>query len=409
MTVSFGFYNSVTGDRTYNAIQMSSIFDGIIQDGVLETVGNALMVIENTGMGIYVQSGRAWFNHTWTYNDANLSLTVPTAHATLPRIDLVILEVDGNTGVRANDIKILQGTAASTPVEPTLTQTDPKYQYPLAAIYVAAGVTSIVQANITNKIGTSECPFVTGPLEGMSADALLAQWDGEFHDWFDNLVDQLTGVQVTNLQNQINTIVGDSNPPVTDILTLKDHDHSDGQGAILTADSLADGIIDYTKMVTRERRLEFSALEGYASGAASKIIRTEGGVVVSMPPSGTSVLTWQIKLPTGWIDSITSGWHILWTVNNGGTGIVNYEVYLRYVNLLSNMSSYTSVKSIGSIISPGPNIKLQRQQLFGEQSLLPLSSNGYSLWLTFKRMGDSDTFVNNLEVVGLFIEYTHDM
>ena len=32
-------------------------------------------------------------------------------------------------------------------------------------------VTSIRQANITNTVGTSECPFVTAPLEKMSIDA----------------------------------------------------------------------------------------------------------------------------------------------------------------------------------------------------------------------------------------------
>ncbi len=36
MSVTFGFYNSVNGDRKYDAIQMSSIFDGIIRDGVFQ-------------------------------------------------------------------------------------------------------------------------------------------------------------------------------------------------------------------------------------------------------------------------------------------------------------------------------------------------------------------------------------
>ena len=35
MSVSSGFFNSLNGDRKYNAAQMSAIFDGLIIDGVL--------------------------------------------------------------------------------------------------------------------------------------------------------------------------------------------------------------------------------------------------------------------------------------------------------------------------------------------------------------------------------------
>lgn len=66
MSVTFGFYNSKEGDRRYDAIQMSSIFDGIIQDGILQHVGTAMVVKESEAMIINVGVGRAWFNHTWT-------------------------------------------------------------------------------------------------------------------------------------------------------------------------------------------------------------------------------------------------------------------------------------------------------------------------------------------------------
>ena len=44
MTVSSGFFNSVNHDRLYDAEQVSSIFDGIIEDGVCESIGEAFMV-----------------------------------------------------------------------------------------------------------------------------------------------------------------------------------------------------------------------------------------------------------------------------------------------------------------------------------------------------------------------------
>ena len=180
MSVTYGFYNSKNKDRRYDAIQMSSIFDGIIRDGVFQHVGTAMMVKESTGMMVNVGIGRAWFNHTWTLNDALLPLTVSQSEVILNRIDAVVLEVDARESVRANAIKIIKGTPATNPVKPTMVKTNERWQYPLAYIRVKSGVTSIRQADITNTVGTSECPFVTAPLEKMSIDNLIAQWKDQW-------------------------------------------------------------------------------------------------------------------------------------------------------------------------------------------------------------------------------------
>ena len=70
MTVTFGFYNSVEGDRVYSANEFGSLFDGIIIDGIFESVGAAFGVREQTGlnMNIVVGSGRCWFDRTWLYS-----------------------------------------------------------------------------------------------------------------------------------------------------------------------------------------------------------------------------------------------------------------------------------------------------------------------------------------------------
>ena len=44
MSVSSGFFNSLNGDRKYNAEQMSAIFDGLIIDGVFASIGTAFAV-----------------------------------------------------------------------------------------------------------------------------------------------------------------------------------------------------------------------------------------------------------------------------------------------------------------------------------------------------------------------------
>lgn len=189
MSVTYGFYNSIKGDRKYNALEMSSIFDGIIVDGVYMSIGDALNVKSSGGMGITVGIGRAWFNHTWTLNDSLLPLTLANSDVLLNRIDAIVLEVNNNTEVRKNTIKILKGTPSSKPVKPTMTEGELLNQHPLAYISIPAGATSISQRNIENAVGTSACPYVTGVLKGMDIDKLVAQWGAQWAEWLSSNTD----------------------------------------------------------------------------------------------------------------------------------------------------------------------------------------------------------------------------
>ena len=187
MAVTYGFYNALNHDRLYDAIQMSSIFDGIIQDGIFSTIGTSMIVTApEDGMFVDVGPGRAWFNHTWTLNDTELPVEAEAAEVVLDRIDAVILEVNSAAEVRANSIKFLKGTPSSNPVKPTLTHNAEVNQYALAYVTIRAGQTTIFQSDIENVVGTDETPFVTGLLQQLSIERLLLQWDDEFHRYFAN-------------------------------------------------------------------------------------------------------------------------------------------------------------------------------------------------------------------------------
>ena len=206
MTVTYGFYNSLAGDRKYSATQMSSLFEGIITDGVFSAVGTALAVTPGTGLTLVVGAGRAWFNKTWTNNDAPIVLNVALPDMVLARIDAVVLEVDTTDAVRANSIKVLTGTPSSIPVAPTLTNTLTVHQYLMAIVAVPVGATGFTGASITNRIGTTDCPYVNGVMASISTDVLLAQWNSQFTTWFNAVKGQLSTDPASNLQNQINVI-----------------------------------------------------------------------------------------------------------------------------------------------------------------------------------------------------------
>lgn len=220
MSVTYGFYDSVNGDRAYNSADMSGIFDGVIRDGVYSTVGGSLLVSPGTGMQVVVASGRAWFNGTWTYNNAPLNLNLDASSDGLVRIDAIVLEINTAQATRRNRFLVKKGqTAVSNPVAPTMTNTADLHQYPLAFVLIGSNVTEIAPANITNKVGTDACPFVTGLLQQISAEALLTQWESEYDDWFaeesaefeawfENLQEIMTEEVATHLQQEIEVLQG---------------------------------------------------------------------------------------------------------------------------------------------------------------------------------------------------------
>jgi hypothetical protein len=185
MSVSSGFFNSLNGDRKYNAAQMSAIFDGLIIDGVFASIGTAFAVKAAGGLTVNVGIGKAWFDHTWTVNDSILPMTAPEAEVLLDRIDAVVLEVNGMESVRNNTIKFVKGNPSSAPSRPTLTNEGNVHQYPICYIYRKYGTAVINQADITPMVGTESTPFVTGILQTISLDELLGKWQDELDRFTD--------------------------------------------------------------------------------------------------------------------------------------------------------------------------------------------------------------------------------
>lgn len=203
MAFTFGFYNSLNGDRRYDAIQMSSIFDGIIRDGIFMSIGTSMMVTAGTGMMVNIGIGRAWFDHTWSLNSALFPVTLDQSEVLQDRIDTIVLEIDSTESVRKNSYKIVRGQPSTNPVRPALIKTLTRKQYPLCDIRVNRGVTSITQSNITNRVGTSDAPFITGILQTMNIDALVAQWGDQWKQFFDEKTRNMI-IQESNWINQHN-------------------------------------------------------------------------------------------------------------------------------------------------------------------------------------------------------------
>lgn len=122
--------------------------------------GTTEMAVTQAGtpaMSVVVAAGWAWVLGSTsatqgmysTYNDAAVTLTVTAANPTNPRIDLVCVTVrDAAYAGASNDVilQVVAGTPAVSPSAPSL----PASSLSLATVAVAAGVTTIVTANITD-------------------------------------------------------------------------------------------------------------------------------------------------------------------------------------------------------------------------------------------------------------------
>lgn len=185
-----GFFNSVNGDRLYNADQMSRIFEGLITDGVYASVGNKMAVQPNNGMVIQIATGRGWFGRHWVNNDSEYTLTVEASDVILNRYCAVCIKVDDTDAVRDAVPYLKYSEFATNPVKPTMTRTETVKEYCLAYIYIKAGATAITTSDIQDtRANEALCGWVTGLIEQLSSATLFDQFTAIFTEWFEGLQD----------------------------------------------------------------------------------------------------------------------------------------------------------------------------------------------------------------------------
>lgn len=118
--------------------------------GVIGVPGDTNLKVtgSSSGMQVSVALGNAIVRGFFYQSTAAETLTIGTA-STNPRIDSVVVRLNptANTIVLA----VVQGTPATSPVAPTLTQTDSgNFEMLLATVAVAANVTTIAAGAVTD-------------------------------------------------------------------------------------------------------------------------------------------------------------------------------------------------------------------------------------------------------------------
>ena len=175
-----GFFNSVNGDRKYNANFFAEYFASFIGNGVFPNPSTNLQVLSaNNGYNITIKSGKGWINGYYYCNTTDYNILLDVADGVLNRIDRMVLRF--NTSSRDITLQVKKGTFASSPVAPSLQRDADMYELGLADIYIKAGAISITQADITDlRLNKNMCGLVHGVVEQVDTTAIFNQ----FENWY---------------------------------------------------------------------------------------------------------------------------------------------------------------------------------------------------------------------------------
>jgi len=168
----------VGGDRVYSTQAMAEVIKGLIGNGVARGSGAGINELKVTETGpatqaVLVALGAAFVEGRYheVYGAAE-TLPVTAAHATLGRIDRVVVRIDPAN--RNASLAVVAGVAAGSPVAPALTQVPGGvWEISLAQLSIPAASVSVINARITD-----ERTFGRGP---DLVDALLLA-TGHRHD-----------------------------------------------------------------------------------------------------------------------------------------------------------------------------------------------------------------------------------
>jgi len=224
MTIYSGIFNSVNGDRKYNAWWFAKYFATFIGNGVFPNPSTNLQVTANQNMKVVVKPGSGWIDGYFIYSDGDHVLSLDVADGVLKRIDRVVMRLNHLT--RKIELVIKKGTFASSPTAPSLQRDTDAYELAIADVLINNGAIQITQANITDqRLNKTVCGIVHGTVDQVDTTTIFNQYQAwfaetkgsttaeikdwqtqqkqEFDLWFESIKDILEGDVAANLAARI--------------------------------------------------------------------------------------------------------------------------------------------------------------------------------------------------------------
>lgn len=172
MAVRYGYFNSVDGDRKYNAEDMTMYFKGLVSDGIYQTIGNMFAVTATSGLTVSIGTGRALVNMHWIECDAPFTITFDAASVSSDTYQLIVLRCNLADNVRS--VGVFTKTSSDGTI--SLTNNDTVTELCIARVRIRANASSISQSDIRDYRGSSYCPWITGLIKQVDVSQLNAQF-----------------------------------------------------------------------------------------------------------------------------------------------------------------------------------------------------------------------------------------
>lgn len=176
-------YSKITGPSGPTDIGNLPLIFRAFSNGVIDGLGGELDIVSaGSSMILTVPAGASLTQGILFDQLVAGTITIGAAHATLPRIDTIVVEVvppgAGEDIEGRSELKVIAGTPAASPVAPALTQTTSLYQMPIKDVLVGAAVTVIGSDKLTDRrsFTTANIPAgsITAAMLSDDAKALYA-------------------------------------------------------------------------------------------------------------------------------------------------------------------------------------------------------------------------------------------
>ena len=182
------FYNSVEGDRVYDADSMTDWLKPFFVTGVFN---GQMEVTANDNMTVSVAGGYCNIGGKVKNFVNATTLDLETASGTLDRIDTVILR--RNDTDRDIELLVVTGGYSNNPTPPPLVRSGAYYDLKLCEIYVAAGTVAITQAEITDTRANADvCGWVVATVTEIDFDQITKQFSAYFATYQSKITQQYT-------------------------------------------------------------------------------------------------------------------------------------------------------------------------------------------------------------------------
>lgn len=220
------FYNSVGGDRKYDAESFSELLSKFFTTGVFN--GDLTVSASSQGgMNVDVAPGYINIGGKVMNFEITTQLSLDIGGGTYPRIDTIVVE--RNDIDRDFSLKVVKGGYASNPSPTPPVRSADVWQMVLAQVYIGIGETSVSNANITDKRGDSSvCGIVTATVEQMDFSAFERQfneWQTQERDDFEAWVQTLQGILDSQTAGHLQLEIDNANDRIDDLdTTVQDLD-----------------------------------------------------------------------------------------------------------------------------------------------------------------------------------------